>query len=538
MHSIPLILQIAVYILFCSTWIIQFLVMRSFEKKYGVSFQIVATSVLWALSLFLITELLSLFSALSALSIVMSWLLLSIAILIVVWHRRENIRLLEIIDSVRYQLHHNTIIEFVFIIIIMVISLIYLLIALTTVPNVPDSMSYHLARILFWIKHRSVSYFDVIDTRLILMPVLSEYINLHTILLTGDDYFVNLPQVFSALGCIMMVYSILRKLNVERSTSLIVTIIMLGMNIFNAEATTTQVDMVAAFELCILTYFFTVMLKAERNSIYCFILIGITAGLIYITKTNVIISAIVIAATFFIIQLVKLTTLERRTMVSGVVLAISIAILIVAPTWIRNYQYTEDILASNLMGSVAVSTTSPVMLFVNMLKNFFRMTVGRKDGGAFESVVTGTANLLHVDVNAPEITYNANTYQLEYSTYCDSTAAPIFMVPFIIAVVLFFVHVFARLSDDDVYYKHIAWFNGALLLQMIASLMVIRYQPWVTRLLLPSLVVAIIPIGYFFDRTFRLIGSRCDSGKNYYISRKTVSDADSDTVSHFQPIFY
>jgi hypothetical protein len=85
---------------------------------------------------------------------------------------------------------HEWKIDYISILLFFVICLILLCstyFAITTAPNVYDSMTYHLPRIMFWIEHRSVEYYMSNALRQLWIPAYPEYINLHVLLLTNND---------------------------------------------------------------------------------------------------------------------------------------------------------------------------------------------------------------------------------------------------------------------------------------------------------------------------------------------------------------
>ena len=69
-----------------------------------------------------------------------------------------------------------------------------LIVGATSPPNNWDSMSYHLSRIQYWIQGSGIHFFDTNNFRQNLFSPLSEFIILHTQILSDTDLFANLVQ--------------------------------------------------------------------------------------------------------------------------------------------------------------------------------------------------------------------------------------------------------------------------------------------------------------------------------------------------------
>src|SRR6266404_3089166 len=76
-----------------------------------------------------------------------------------------------------------------------------LITALFSPPNTWDAMIYHLPRAVMWISNRSVGFYPTPDYQQLILAPWAEYAMAQTILLSGNDRFVNLVEFLSYLGC-------------------------------------------------------------------------------------------------------------------------------------------------------------------------------------------------------------------------------------------------------------------------------------------------------------------------------------------------
>ena len=127
-----------------------------------------------------------------------------------------------------------------------VLSLVLLFGTIFTVPYNYDSMTYHLARIGYWIDHQSVAHYITNIDRQIYSPVLDEYNLLYIMLLSGNDTFVNFLQYFSMFAAAYFIYHSARKLGTTKIFSFFGAFIFMLMPLTISQSITTQNDLFAA----------------------------------------------------------------------------------------------------------------------------------------------------------------------------------------------------------------------------------------------------------------------------------------------------
>ena len=131
---------------------------------------------------------------------------------------------------------------------------ITLITALFSPPNNLDSMSYHMPRVMHWIQNASVAHYPTNNLRQISFPPGAEYIVAHLVLLAGNDYFANIVQWMSFLGCILGTSLIAASLT-NRKGQIMTALFCATIPMAILQSGTTQTDLTVAFWLVCSVYF-------------------------------------------------------------------------------------------------------------------------------------------------------------------------------------------------------------------------------------------------------------------------------------------
>lgn len=143
-----------------------------------------------------------------------------------------------------------------------------------------DSLTYHLARVGYWLQHRTLAVWDTPNFRQADFPPNAEIGVLWSVLLWGSDRLSGFAQWLSALACMAAVAGLARKIGASQAQSLFAALVWASLPQNMLQATTTQNDLVVtAFSLSSV-YFFLCGLDSQRRSDWLFsaVAVGLAVG--------------------------------------------------------------------------------------------------------------------------------------------------------------------------------------------------------------------------------------------------------------------
>ena len=127
---------------------------------------------------------------------------------------------------------------------------------LLTPANDGDALVYHLARALFWQQEGRIGYVpDVVDLRLDVSPPHAELGQLFTILVSGTDRFVGLPQLGAlAVSCLALA-GLARRVALTSAAAAFGALLFATYPIVQIQASTALNDLVVCACLAVAAYF-------------------------------------------------------------------------------------------------------------------------------------------------------------------------------------------------------------------------------------------------------------------------------------------
>ncbi|MDR2439053.1 MAG: hypothetical protein LBE12_06760 [Planctomycetaceae bacterium] len=160
-------------------------------------------------------------------------------------------------------------------------------------PCTADSMSYHLPRILHWIKNGNVEMYPTNYPRQLYHQPFAEYLILGCELFLGNDYLDNTIQMVAFLGVLFTSALLIRHFGGGGRCQIIGCLLILSAPIVLFEAPTTQTDIILTFFFFNFLYFGLKLSNtsseslSQREQLFYAVCMGISLGLSLNTKFSI-----------------------------------------------------------------------------------------------------------------------------------------------------------------------------------------------------------------------------------------------------------
>ncbi len=284
------------------------------------------------------TELLSVFNAITPLALGIFWLTVLCVGSYLLWRNRP-FRVWWGQDFGQLSLGNGVLL----LLSCVIVSLPLLFLAVYAPPNNVDSHNYHLTRVVMWLQNHNVGHFPTIHVQQLYHNIMSEYLLLHVLALSGHDYFVNVVQWGAMLGSVAGVGIIAKQLGLGSKAQVLVSILQLTLPIGILEATTTQNDYVATFFFISFLYF---GLRLMRNFSWQDVgWMSVSLALGGFTKYPIFFYAFPYCI-WLGVQILRKKGLKTAILTFGI--ALSTLMLVFGPFFYRNYTLFGSVLSPKL----------------------------------------------------------------------------------------------------------------------------------------------------------------------------------------------
>lgn len=156
--------------------------------------------------------------------------------------------------------------------------------ALVAAPNNWDSMLYHMARIPYWIQNQTVSYYPTHHLGYLWTNPFAEFSVLQLQLLSGGDRFANIVQWLSMFGSIIVVSLIAKRLGADLVGQVLAAFICATIPIGILQSASTQNNYVLGFWLAAFVYCVLVLIQDGGRPLHL-LACGVSLGLAILTKS-------------------------------------------------------------------------------------------------------------------------------------------------------------------------------------------------------------------------------------------------------------
>lgn len=388
--------------------------------------------------------------------------------------------------------------------------------AFLTVPYNWDSMTYHLPRVAYWAQNQSVAHYATNVVRQVASPPFHEFICLELYILSGKrDFLFNTIQCSAFLTNAWLIYEISRKLGCGEKFCKIGVLVFFSTPIAFGEALTTQNDNLACMFLLIFCWhlmdFLHIDKKIEDDKATCgkVWILSACIGLGYLTKPNVCIGMAILAFVLLVFCIIRKDSIVK--LIKLLLLSATVIGLVLFPEIARNIQTFGTVFPTITGPRQIVGTLEPRYLLVNLLKNFtFNLPTGFiiNSEGMLVSLVNNFAVLIGVDINASSISEDGRAFYLTRANLGHDTAVnPAVLYIFIFSLIWCFVRKKQTDRKQQIY-------TYIVFCLFIIMCMIVRWEPFVSRYMLPYLALLCPAISIwvedmFFNAQNRVIKNCC-----------------------------
>jgi len=363
------------------------------------------------------------------------------------------------------------------------ICLATFLTAIISPPNNWDSMIYHMSRVLHWLQNRSVDHYPTHILRQIEMNPWAEFAITTFQSLSGGDRFANLVQWFSMMGSLVGTSLIAAQLGGNRRSQLFAAVVTATVPMGILQASSTQNDYVVAFWLVCLAWAGLHFMK-QRELKWAGV-IGAAIGLAVLSKGTAYFYAFPFIVWFTAFAVRRLA--PRQVAFSALCIVVPF-ILLNAPHYQRNYKVFSNPLTSG-EDSYTIENISAGTLFSNLLRNT-AMQLSSPSDNLNKWIGEGVEKLhecLHIDLNDPKTTWADMKFSIVGGNLMrNEDYSGNFLHVLLAFSVLLTLIIGASFRKVE---AAVLFYTCAVAAGFLLYCLVLKWQPWGNRLMLPLLVL-------------------------------------------------
>jgi hypothetical protein len=361
--------------------------------------------------------------------------------------------------------------------------------ALLSLPNTYDSLTYHVPRVEHWQQNHSLAHYPTNILRQIGLNPGAEILLLHARLWSGTDAFLNLVQWLGYMVALIAASVVAARLGATQSGQFFAALWLATLPMAILQASSTKNDLLTGtFSLLFVERY---LILRDRAMLRYAIEAGAALGLAIVTKGT----AMIVLLPFGLLLAVDLAKRPMRVALScGLAVTVPVGALN-AGWWFRNYVTFDTPLGyfSGFVGNARLSVDGVLSNSIRALASEL-MTAWPRINEAIVAAALSAHRWLGLDPNAKELT-GGGSFGLTMAamtwprvTHEDFAANPVHTFLLLVALAALISRV-RRLPAAPLSFLASVGF-GAVLYGLL-----LRWQPWGTRLHLPWYMVCAPLVG-------------------------------------------
>ncbi|CAG5007683.1 hypothetical protein DYBT9275_04103 [Dyadobacter sp. CECT 9275] len=208
-----------------------------------------------------------------------------------------------------------------------------LVVALVAPPNNLDSLSYHLSRLGYWIQNGNVEHYASHIERSISFSPFSEYVHLHTFLLSDSERYFQILQWVCLAGILVQVSLLVELFSKSRRALGLALCYAATIPIVILESMTTQNDLVVSFFIVSTAHYVFAYVRQSDNKMLVWLVLAIALGIQ--TKGTFVFYVLPFGIYLFVMMVRNKSWLTLLRFGTGVVM---VTLLLNLPFWYRTHQ--------------------------------------------------------------------------------------------------------------------------------------------------------------------------------------------------------
>ena len=363
---------------------------------------------------------------------------------------------------------------------------ITLIVAVVAVPNNQDSLSYHLSRLGYWVQHGNVAHYASHIERSISFSPFSEYVHLHTFLLSGSERYFQLLQWCCLPGILALVSMIIRLFSGSNPALRIALCFAATLPIVVLESMTTQNDLVVAFFIVATAFFVFDYLK--NNHLTSLYLIPLSCATGMFTKGTFLFY--VLPFGIYLLGCMLRKPALRRHKFGFVALSVILTLALNAPFW-----YRTNAIFGSPVGTISSGNQNtfhgPADYVSSLSKHVFLhlgfISPGNRYNDFLQSQLQNLHTAMGIPLDRPALGMPFKMNKLNFNEDFAHNFFGIWLILFSIPLLFF-----ARLPSTA------KWYCGLTFLSLPVFCFFISYQTYGSRLHIPFFLLAAPVVGLVY----------------------------------------
>lgn len=437
--------------------------------------------VAWGASLYAVSEALGRFHALTLGPVVTFWILTNAALLFQAW-RDRSARPLPDLTRPRGPFGGCVAVA------IALLLLSTLVRGFLSAPNAPDVENYHLPRQVMWLQQGSLDHFLTPNDRELMMPPLAELMQAHAMILSGGDHWAAFPEWIAYGIAILLGAALVRELGGSPRSATLGALLVATLAPAYHQASSSKNDLLLAACLGCAVWFWLRLRRHDRWPGW--LGLGVSAGLALGTKSTAVLWLTPLA-------LACLPLVIRRP--GRAALALACAVALPLPHALRNLAWYGTPLGIHKAedgGAEACERLSVGTVVSNLLRETGDQ-FATPSPAANRLLLSAVVNLHHwlgLDPDDRKTTLWNSRYAIVWAPREETLATDPVIVALALAGAALALLGWRRLDAAE----RALWPAFASMVVLFA--LAIKWQPWITRLELPSFLLAAALAARALDR--------------------------------------